>query len=73
MSRSRDIATTSITSLPFFSVIFTAFFSVNFHFLNSDKSCNRDFFTIDTIDDGLSFYVIGSSLLRFGAPVREML
>ena len=31
------------------------YFSVNFHFLNNDKSYNSDFFTIDTIDDWLSF------------------
>jgi hypothetical protein len=38
------------------------YFSVNFHFLNNDKSYNRDFFTIDTIDDGLSFHDIESVL-----------
>ena len=37
-------------------------FSVNFHFLNNDKSSKRDFFTIDTIDDGLSFHDIKSIL-----------
>jgi len=31
------------------------YFSVNFHFLNNDKSYNSDFFTIDTIDDRLPF------------------
>jgi len=29
--------------------------SANFHFLNNDKNYNEDFFTIGTIDDGLSF------------------
>jgi hypothetical protein len=38
------------------------YFSVNFHFLNNNKSYNRDFFTIDTIDDGLSFHGIESVL-----------
>jgi hypothetical protein len=33
------------------------YFSINFHFLNNDKSYNRDLFTIYTIDDGL--YVDG--------------
>ena len=36
---------------------------VKFHFLNNNKSYNRDFFTIDTIDDGLSFHGIESFLL----------
>jgi hypothetical protein len=31
------------------------YFSVNFHFLNNDKSYKSDFFTINTIDDGLPF------------------
>ena len=30
-------------------------FSVNFYFLNNDKSYKSDFFTIDTINDGLSY------------------
>jgi hypothetical protein len=38
------------------------YFSVNFHFLNNDKSYDKDFFTIDTIDDRLSFYDIESVL-----------
>jgi hypothetical protein len=38
------------------------YFSVNFHFLSNNKSYNRDFFTIDTIDDGLSFHGIESVL-----------
>ena len=36
---------------------------VNFYFLNNDKSYNRDFFTIYTIDDGLSFGGIKSIVL----------
>ena len=31
------------------------YFPANFHFLNNDKAFNRDFFTIYTIDHGLSF------------------
>jgi hypothetical protein len=42
--------------------MFTAFFSVNFHFLKNDKSYNWDFFTINTIDHGLSFDRIESVL-----------
>ncbi len=38
------------------------YFSVNFHLLNNDKSYDKDFFTIDTIDDRLSFYDIESVL-----------
>ena len=38
------------------------YFSVNFRFLNNDKSYDRDFFTIDTIDDELSFHGIKSPL-----------
>ena len=35
---------------------------VNFYFLDSNKTYNRDFFVIHTIDDGLSFYGIESAL-----------
>ncbi len=38
------------------------YFSVNFCFLDNSMSYNRDFFTIDTIDGGLSFHGIGSPL-----------
>ncbi len=38
------------------------YFSVNFHFLNNNNSYDKDFFTIDTIDDRLSFYDIESVL-----------
>ncbi len=38
------------------------YFSVKFHFLNNNKSYNRDSFTIDTTDDGLSFHGIESVL-----------
>jgi hypothetical protein len=38
------------------------YFSINFHFLNNNKSYNRDFFTINTIDHGLSFHGIKSIL-----------
>ena len=38
------------------------YFPVNFHFLDNDKSDNRDFFTIDTIYDGVSFDGIESVL-----------
>ena len=37
-------------------------FPVNFHFLDNDKSYNRDFFTIDSIDDGVYFDGIESVL-----------
>jgi hypothetical protein len=39
------------------------YFSANFHFLNNDKSYNRNFFTIYTIDGGLSFDGIRSIVL----------
>ena len=32
------------------------YFAVNFYFLNNDKSYKSDFFTVDTIDDRLSFH-----------------
>jgi hypothetical protein len=38
------------------------YFSVNFNFLSNDKSYSRDLFTIDTIDNGLSFHGIESVL-----------
>ncbi len=38
------------------------YFPVKFDFLNNDKSYNRDFSTIYTIDDGLSFDGIESML-----------
>ena len=42
------------------------YFPVKFHFLKNNKSYNRDFFTIDTINHGLSFDSIESaSLLNF--------
>jgi hypothetical protein len=57
MSRSEDIDDTSIGGR-----LNLEYFSVNFHFLNNNKSYKRDFFTIDTIDDGLSFHDIKSIL-----------
>ncbi len=36
------------------------YFSVSFDFLRNDKSYNRDFFTIDNLDDALSFRGIES-------------
>jgi hypothetical protein len=38
------------------------YFPVKFHFLKNDKSYNRDFFTIDTVHDWLSFHGIESVL-----------
>jgi hypothetical protein len=62
MSCSGDIVVTSIGTEPHLECLSDKYFSVNFHFLNNDKSCNRDFFTIDTIDGGLSFHGIRSPL-----------
>ncbi len=46
--------------------VIVQYFSVNFHFLNNDKSYSRDFFTIDTIGYGLSFDGIeGAFSLKF--------
>ena len=39
---------------PFLECFILQHFLVNFHFLKNGKSFNQDFFTIDTIDDGLS-------------------
>ena len=39
------------------------YFPVNLYFLDNNKSYNRDFFTINTIDDELSFHGIESVLL----------
>ena len=55
MSRSGDIDDTSIGGRLNLEYFAEQYFSVNFHFLNNDKSYNSDFFTIDTIDDWLSF------------------
>jgi len=38
-----------------FNVLYNLFFPVNFHFLNNDKSFVLDFFTMTTIEYGLSF------------------
>ncbi len=46
-----------------FSIFLEHYFSVNFHFPENDKGYNRDFFTIYTIDDGLSFGGVKSILL----------
>ncbi len=45
---------------PIFIII--AIFSVNFHFLKNNKSYDRDFFTIHTLNGGLSFDRIESTL-----------
>ena len=39
----------------YFDYFLVHYSSVLFHFLSNDKDYNRDFFTADTIDDGLSF------------------
>src|SRR5438132_5922344 len=66
MSPSGDIDNTSIWGYSIFGVFLEYFgeqyFSINFHFLNNNKSYNRDFFTINTIDHGLSFHGIKSIL-----------
>ena len=63
MSHSRDIDDTSNEDGSHLEYLTVQYFSVNFHFLESDKRYNRDFFTIYTIDDGLSFGGIQSILL----------
>ena len=62
MSRSGDIDVTSKEGSGIFEYLILRHFPVKFYFLNNDKSYNRDFFTIDTIDDGLSFHGIESVL-----------
>ena len=39
-------------------------FSVNFHFLKNDNSCNKSFFSIDSVDNGLSFMVLKISYVE---------
>ena len=63
MSHSGDIDVASVGTQRYLEWKILQYFSVNFHFLMNDKSDNRDFFTIDTIDDGLSFYDIEGFLL----------
>jgi len=60
MSRSRDIDVASIGTQLYLKYFFRRYFLVNFHFLKNDKRYNQDFFTIDTIDYGLSFHHIKS-------------
>lgn len=50
------------------------YFSVNIYFLNNDKRYHKDFFTIDTINDGLSFDSVEniSSLSNFGKTPHIM-
>jgi hypothetical protein len=46
--------------------IVVQYYSVNFHFLNNDKSDSRHFFTVDTIGYGLPFDGIeGAFSLKF--------
>jgi ABC-type uncharacterized transport system fused permease/ATPase subunit len=49
-------------------------FSVNFHFLKNGKRCNQDFFTMNTIEYGLSFGNVKSilSLNFFSMLLRTM-
>ena len=62
MSRSGDIDVPSKEGRVFLEYLILQYFPVKFVFLNNDKSYKRDFFTIDTIDDGLSFHGIESVL-----------
>ena len=62
MSHSGDIDDTSIGGGAHFLHFKEHYFSVNFHFLKNGKRYHWDFFTIDTIDDGLSFDAIKSIL-----------
>jgi hypothetical protein len=61
MSHSEDIDVPSVRGRVYLGYFVVQYFSVNFHFLNNDKSYKSDFFTIDTIDDGLSFDGIESA------------
>ena len=60
MSHSGDMPATSIGGSNPLKTFVNQCFTANFHFLNNDKSQNRDFFTTCTIDDGLSFGAIKS-------------
>ena len=55
MSQSRDTVDTTIWGRSLFVHFVMQYFSVNFHFLNNDKSFNKDFFTTDIIDYRLPF------------------
>jgi hypothetical protein len=55
MSLSGDTAATSMVTQPYLLRLIRGAFPVNLHFLNNDKSYILDFFTIYTIDHGLSF------------------
>ena len=62
MSCSGDIVVTSTGTKLHLGCFPEQYFSVNSPVLDNSKSYNRDFFTIDTIDDGLSFGGIQSIL-----------
>ena len=62
MSRSGDIDVTSTKRSTILEYLILQYVPVKFYFLNKNKSYNRDFFTVDTIDDGLSFHGIESVL-----------
>ncbi len=62
MSCSGDIVVTSTGTKLHLGCFPEQYFSVNSPVLDNSKSYNRDFFTINTIDDGLSFHAIESSL-----------
>ena len=61
MSHSGDIDDTSIGGRPHLVHFIEHYFPVNFHFLKNGKRYHWDFFTIDTIDVGLSFDAIEST------------
>ena len=54
MSPSGDIDDTISGGRVYLEYFESQHFSVDFQFLNNDKSYKSDFFTIDTINDGLS-------------------
>ena len=68
MSHSGDIDVVSIGTQLYLKCLLEQYFPVNFHFLKNNKGSNRDFFTIDTIDHGLSFHniegVLSSNIFR---------
>ena len=62
MSHFGDIDDTSMRGRSHLEYFIVQYFPVNLCFLNNNKSYNRDFFTINTIDDELSFHGIESVL-----------
>jgi hypothetical protein len=60
MSLSGDIVITNMVTQPYLYCFIKEYFLVKFHFFDNNKSYILDFFTVSTIDIGLSIDGIGS-------------